>query len=52
MNSQAIKEAIQWLIEHPEDAKRMGKNGRKAIESKYNWEKESKTLLELYEAIR
>jgi glycosyltransferase involved in cell wall biosynthesis len=52
MNSQAIKEAIEWLVEHPEDAKRMGKNGRKAVEAKYNWEQESKTLLELYEAIR
>jgi glycosyltransferase involved in cell wall biosynthesis len=48
LNPTAIAKAIQWLIEHPEDAKRMGENGRKAVEKKYNWETETASLLNLY----
>ncbi len=48
LNTRAIAEAIQWIVEHPNEAKRMGENGRKAVEDKYNWEKESETLLKLY----
>jgi glycosyltransferase involved in cell wall biosynthesis len=45
---QAIATAIQWIVAHPNEADQMGKNGRKAVEEKYNWEQESKTLLDLY----
>ncbi|MBK1990761.1 glycosyltransferase family 4 protein [Sphaerospermopsis aphanizomenoides BCCUSP55] len=48
-NPQAIAEAIQWIIAHPYEAKQMGENGRSAVLEKYNWEKESKVLLKLYE---
>lgn len=48
LNPQAISEAIQWLLEHPDEAKRMGKNGRKAVEEKYNWETEAEKLRSLY----
>lgn len=40
-----IEEAIEWLIEHPKDRKKMGYRGRKAIENKYNWSKEEKSYL-------
>lgn len=43
-----IANAIQWLSEHPKEAKEMGMNGRKAIESDFNWEKESKKLIDFY----
>lgn len=43
-----IATAIQWLNSHPKEAIEMGKNGRKAIESEFNWEKESKKLLDFY----
>jgi len=46
-----IKEAIEWLIEHPKDRKEMGYRGRKAIEDKYNWSIEEKKLFALYEKI-
>ena len=52
MNPKAIAEAIQWIIDHPNEAKRMGENGRKAVEERTNWEQESKTLLELYKEIK
>ena len=44
-----IARAIEYLIEHPEEARKMGENGRKAVLEKYNWEKESKKLLALYQ---
>ena len=43
-----IVDAILYLLEHPEEAKRMGENGRRAVEEKYNWEKMEEKLLELY----
>jgi glycosyltransferase involved in cell wall biosynthesis len=47
-----IASAIKWFVNHPEEAKKMGENGRKAIEQKYNWEQESKRLLELYRTLQ
>jgi len=43
-----IVDAILYLLEHPEEAKRMGKNGRRAVEEKYSWDKMEEKLLELY----
>ncbi len=43
-----IAKAIGYLITHPDEAKKMGENGRKAVLEKYNWEKESEKLLEVY----
>ncbi|PNW37195.1 UNVERIFIED_CONTAM: glycosyl transferase, partial [Euhalothece sp. KZN 001] len=51
LNPQEIAEAIQWIIKHPNQAAEMGKNGRKAVEEKYNWEPESKKLLNIYEKL-
>ena len=51
LNVEEISEAIQWIINNPEKAEEMGKNGKKAIESKYNWEFESKKLVSLYEKL-
>lgn len=48
MNPSAIREAIQWILDHPDEAKRMGENGRKAVEEKYNWETEAEKLRSLY----
>jgi glycosyltransferase involved in cell wall biosynthesis len=50
-NPAEIARAIKWIIEHPEEAKLMGQNGRKTVLEKYSWENESKNLLELYEKI-
>ena len=47
LNPKEIAKAIEYLIEHPDLAKTMGENGRKAILEKYNWENESKKLLEI-----
>ncbi len=51
LNPPEIAEAIQWIIKHRNQAAEMGKNGRKAVEEKYNWEPESKKLLNIYEKL-
>lgn len=47
-NELEIASAIQYLLEHEEEAKQMGLNGRKAIFEEFNWEKEQMKLLDLY----
>lgn len=46
-----IAEAIEYLINHPKEAKSMGQNGRKAVIKFFNWHNEEKKLLKFYENI-
>lgn len=50
-NPKEISDAIKYLIEHPGKAKEMGENGRKAVLERYNWDKEAKKLLVIYEEL-
>lgn len=43
-----IARAARYLAEHPEEAARMGQNGRRAIAEEFNWETQAQNLLELY----
>lgn len=47
----AIAQAIDYLITHPDEARRMGENGRRAVLEKYNWSIEEAKLLRFYEQI-
>jgi len=51
LNAKEIAQAIEYLITHPEEARRMGENGRRAVVEKYSWESEGEKLLELYEEL-
>ncbi len=51
LDPKEIAQAIEYLITHPEEARRMGENGRRAVEEKYNWETEGRKLLQLYEGL-
>jgi len=51
LDPQAIAKAIDYLLTHLEEACRMGENGRRAVETKYNWSRESKKLLQIYERL-
>jgi glycosyltransferase involved in cell wall biosynthesis len=48
LNPKAIGDAMQYLVDNPQKAEQMAKNGRKAVEQKYNWLIEEKKLLALY----
>lgn len=47
----AIAAAIDWMYQHPEQARAMGENGRHAIRSELNWESEAKVLRNTYGAL-
>lgn len=47
----AIARAIEYLLDHPGEAEAMGRRGREAVSTRYNWECESRQLLELYERL-
>jgi glycosyltransferase involved in cell wall biosynthesis len=51
MNPQVIAEAIDFIVTYPERAQQMGKNGRRAIQERYNWYNEAQKLLKLYKQL-
>lgn len=50
-SDEEIKKAIEFLLDNPEVAQRMGENGYGAVLKLYNWESQAKILLNLYESI-
>lgn len=46
-----IARAIEYLLTHPTEAERMGKRGREAVATKFNWECEERRLLEFYRCL-
>lgn len=50
-NPEEIASAIEYIVDNPEEARRMGQNGRRAVELKYNWEGEAIKLLCFYQKI-
>ncbi len=48
LDPKVIAQAVEYLLTHREEALRMGEHGRRAVEEKYNWEKEGEKLLNLY----
>ena len=47
-NPKELAEAIEYLITHREETRRMGETGRRTVLEKYNWETEGKKMLALY----
>lgn len=52
LNPKEIANAINWIMENPVEAEKMGGKGRRAVETKYNWEAESEKLISAYESLR
>jgi len=48
LDPSAVAEALVWLMRHPAEAAQMGLNGQRAVAEKYNWERESNSLLDTY----
>lgn len=51
LKPEQIATAIDYLINNPEEAKRMGANGRTAVLKFYNWTNEEKKLFDFYTKI-
>jgi glycosyltransferase involved in cell wall biosynthesis len=48
LDSSAIAGAIDWINEHPKEARAMGDRGRAAVLERYNWNREAEKLVALY----
>lgn len=51
LNAEEIAEAIEYIIGHPKEAERMGKNGKKAVMEQYNWNIEENRLFAIYKEV-
>ena len=50
-DSAAIAGAMRWILENPVEAEEMGRRGRAAVESTFNWSSEKVKLIALYHRI-
>ena len=50
-SAEQIADAVERLVLSPALAKKMGEAGRRAVRERFNWEAESKKLLELYNEV-
>ena len=48
-DSNAIANAIIYLLDNPDEVNQMGENARKYVKSKYNWEKIVEKISEVYQ---
>lgn len=48
---EAVAHAIVRLLSHPEEAQRMGKQGRRAVEERYCWERMEEKLARVYDSV-
>ncbi len=51
LNPAATAEAIQYLLDNPEEAFLMGKRGTDAVRTQYNWGSEARKLLDNYQSL-
>lgn len=48
LDPKALAAAIRWIVAHPDEARAMGENGRRAVATTYNWKPEAAKLEALY----
>ena len=51
LDPQAIADAVQFMLDHPERAREMGVNGQRAVFERFNWKVEEAELLSFYRAL-
>lgn len=51
-DKKTLVNAIDFLMDNPDMAAEMGRNGRKAVENEYNWKTQEKVLLDLYSSLK
>jgi glycosyltransferase involved in cell wall biosynthesis len=50
-DTRALASAIERLMTNPDEAEAMGRRGRKAVEERFNWANEERTLLSFYSSL-
>lgn len=50
-NPLELADAIQWLLEHPQEAEAMGQRGREVVQKQYNWAVEAEKLSGFYKKL-
>lgn len=50
-NVQSIKEAVEYLVEHKQEAYEMGQRGREAVIKEFCWEQQAKKYIDVIENI-
>jgi glycosyltransferase involved in cell wall biosynthesis len=48
LDASDIARAIDWLVDNPDEASRMGRNGRRAVLDTFNWGREQEKLRNFY----
>jgi glycosyltransferase involved in cell wall biosynthesis len=51
LDPKEIANAIDYIVNNPEEAEEMGRNGQKAVFAEYNWDIEEQKLLSFYELV-
>lgn len=51
-NSDEVKKAIEYILNNPIEAEKMGRNGMEAVQTEYNWGSQEFILLELYKQLK
>lgn len=51
LDPRAIADAIDYLVAHPAEAEKMGRNGQLAVQNRYNWRFEETKLYNFYERV-
>jgi len=47
----AVARAMTWILQNPVEAREMGRRGREAVRTRFNWATQSRALLDLYQRI-
>lgn len=50
-DTRSVSDAINFMINNPNEAKRMGDNAYKAVKENFNWSTQEKTLFQAYEYV-
>ncbi len=51
LDPEAIAAAVTWLLDHPDEAARMGRAGRHRVLTTMTWDSQAETLLGLYDEV-
>jgi glycosyltransferase involved in cell wall biosynthesis len=51
LEPQEIADAMVWIMDHPDEAERLGRKGRELVEGTFNWAKEGEKLVHFYDRL-